>query len=506
VNQWSQADIDSEIDISEIELEEKRRTLSSLEWARKQLEERAATYRNVRVPPSLNKSLQKKENQIKILKVEIERLEEATSIRSLIALGRRFYEEGLVSTVEDLQGQIEQAERLLLKGYEELKPALASFQFQLAKLTEKGGKGNYAVRLLERSKELYLQIGDESKIAAIQSELINLLIRQGDNYYYSQADDRDNSLELAWRKYLHARDEIAHFRGFGQINQEINILGSLVRVYEEQGDFAQALDCRLDRLDCFIKQEAKRKIYPEIKSIRSLCRRLDDREAAQNWFKAAYFQVKGFFFLSEDVDGLEILKGLAADFEFHKLESEIETVIQDVQQKQQEYRSKLNLFERQPRDSVVVPSVSKSAGELHQLLVSSFNEEELRTLCLYLGVDYDILSGEGKEGKARELVLYLDRRDQLFELTETGQRMRPDITWGDVPEAVDQELVIEDRICRDDHLRNLIRIHERNLMILEEKIARYTEMDAPVGVLNQRDYEQEKIERLKAELRDLEAG
>lgn len=47
-------------------------------------------------------------------------------------------------------------------------------------------------------------------------------------------------------------------------------------------------------------------------------------------------------------------------------------------------------------------------GKLQRL-----NLEEVRTLVFELGVDYDDLAGETKTGKLRELLLYLQRQDQL---------------------------------------------------------------------------------------------
>ena len=70
-----------------------------------------------------------------------------------------------------------------------------------------------------------------------------------------------------------------------------------------------------------------------------------------------------------------------------------------------------------------------SVHELYQILTRRFDEEELRTLCYYLEIDYDSLRGEGKAAKARELIAYLDRRGQIPKLWETGRRLRPDITW-----------------------------------------------------------------------------
>lgn len=55
-------------------------------------------------------------------------------------------------------------------------------------------------------------------------------------------------------------------------------------------------------------------------------------------------------------------------------------------------------------------------NELHRALLDGYDLEELRTLCIELGVSYDDLRGEGLQGKARELILWLERRGQLYKL------------------------------------------------------------------------------------------
>jgi hypothetical protein len=67
--------------------------------------------------------------------------------------------------------------------------------------------------------------------------------------------------------------------------------------------------------------------------------------------------------------------------------------------------------------------------ELHQLLVERFSESELRALCFDLGIDFDDLASEGKSGKARELIAYLDRRGRLPELISFVRQQRPDVPW-----------------------------------------------------------------------------
>lgn len=72
-------------------------------------------------------------------------------------------------------------------------------------------------------------------------------------------------------------------------------------------------------------------------------------------------------------------------------------------------------LEAKSRDNKI-DSDSDYQSKLRKILIDRFNEDELKTLCLDLAIDYDVLPGEGKAGKARELVAYLDRRNRLLEL------------------------------------------------------------------------------------------
>lgn len=74
--------------------------------------------------------------------------------------------------------------------------------------------------------------------------------------------------------------------------------------------------------------------------------------------------------------------------------------------------------------------------KLHQALSQRLDEEDLRTLCFYIGVEYDTLRGEGRAGKARELIKYLDNRKQISRLLRVGENLRPDIPWSDLAEAM----------------------------------------------------------------------
>lgn len=68
-------------------------------------------------------------------------------------------------------------------------------------------------------------------------------------------------------------------------------------------------------------------------------------------------------------------------------------------------------------------------NSLRIILVESFNVEELQTLCFEMGIDYENLGGQGKAGKARELVSYVARHGLITELISAGEQLRPDINW-----------------------------------------------------------------------------
>ncbi len=58
----------------------------------------------------------------------------------------------------------------------------------------------------------------------------------------------------------------------------------------------------------------------------------------------------------------------------------------------------------------------RQLGAVRKFLVSHFDEEELQTLCFELGVHFSSLPGQGKGGKARDLVAYFFRRGRMADL------------------------------------------------------------------------------------------
>jgi predicted Zn-dependent protease len=79
------------------------------------------------------------------------------------------------------------------------------------------------------------------------------------------------------------------------------------------------------------------------------------------------------------------------------------------------------------------PSASQASDSLlslltalrEQLLVRCNTEEELKTLCADLGVNYDDLPAQGREAKAREFVAWLDRHHRTADLQAILARPRP---------------------------------------------------------------------------------
>jgi hypothetical protein len=82
--------------------------------------------------------------------------------------------------------------------------------------------------------------------------------------------------------------------------------------------------------------------------------------------------------------------------------------------------------------------------QLVEILSDRFNEEELKSLCFRLGVDYENLPAAGKSHKARELVHYMDRRDRLSELLGEIKVLRPELPWQEIfPERSQQANLLE---------------------------------------------------------------
>jgi hypothetical protein len=86
-------------------------------------------------------------------------------------------------------------------------------------------------------------------------------------------------------------------------------------------------------------------------------------------------------------------------------------------------------------DSVPKVAGSELRSTLRKILSTKHDEEELKTYCFDLGLEYANLRGDTKPAKARELIIYLHNRDRIADLVRLGKQARPDIVWPEVPES-----------------------------------------------------------------------
>lgn len=95
--------------------------------------------------------------------------------------------------------------------------------------------------------------------------------------------------------------------------------------------------------------------------------------------------------------------------DFRQLKADINQLRQEVAKQERRWR---------------LVTSTPDTGELDQsafyldILANLFSEEELRTLCFDMGIDYESLPASSKPGKARELMEYCRRHNRLSS-TET---------------------------------------------------------------------------------------
>lgn len=82
-----------------------------------------------------------------------------------------------------------------------------------------------------------------------------------------------------------------------------------------------------------------------------------------------------------------------------------------------------------PESSHIAEAETIPLGYLRQLITDSFDLNELRTLCLDIGIRYDSLGGDTIEDKTTYLVAYMQRRNQLPQLMDALRRERPHVPW-----------------------------------------------------------------------------
>lgn len=90
---------------------------------------------------------------------------------------------------------------------------------------------------------------------------------------------------------------------------------------------------------------------------------------------------------------------------------------------------RVQAMEQTEKDTPVEDPQLARLEKLHRNLTTYFSENDLQNLCFWLGVDYENLGSNTKEGKARELIQYIQRQNRLSTLLEKCQEMRPLVSW-----------------------------------------------------------------------------
>jgi hypothetical protein len=91
---------------------------------------------------------------------------------------------------------------------------------------------------------------------------------------------------------------------------------------------------------------------------------------------------------------------------------------------------------RQGKDALVATADTLEAStlefqvKLRRALDTNFSEEEIRTLCFDIGVDWEQLGGQSKQGKITNLIDYAARHGTVGAITTWLRINRPDVWRG----------------------------------------------------------------------------
>lgn len=106
-------------------------------------------------------------------------------------------------------------------------------------------------------------------------------------------------------------------------------------------------------------------------------------------------------------------------------------------------------------------------ANLRNLISTSFNKGELRTLCFDLGVNYENLPGETLEDKARELVDFCQRRGVLKDLIEKCNALRPNTGWPKLTDIEFKESIFSNSSpSSEEAKRPLIHLDRKQFLLI----------------------------------------
>jgi tetratricopeptide (TPR) repeat protein len=238
---------------------------------------------------------------------------------------------------DELPRVIEETEALIRGGHYDLKPFLAQLRHELAELAEYRGDSEKAIRSWELAAELYREGGEDTRFLMVQHHLVDLLTSQGDSYY-----DEDK-LGPALAKYLHARDYSLNVENR---EAETRVCGKLARLYEAQGNYQNALDFRLERLDGLVQMERAKDIYSELYLTQRLCHKFRHIKTAQPWIRKAYRLAERLFVEKWDLSGIQTLIAMAEEFSLKDLRENAQEAMEFVKEQIRKHEMELNTERR----------------------------------------------------------------------------------------------------------------------------------------------------------------
>ena len=80
-------------------------------------------------------------------------------------------------------------------------------------------------------------------------------------------------------------------------------------------------------------------------------------------------------------------------------------------------------------DQINSSAILSSHMKLYKQLDAYFGEEDIKSLCFELEIDYDNLPALGKSNKIRELIILVARNNSVDQLIGVCQTSRPKINW-----------------------------------------------------------------------------
>lgn len=116
-------------------------------------------------------------------------------------------------------------------------------------------------------------------------------------------------------------------------------------------------------------------------------------------------------------------------------------------------------------------------SKLRSALIDKFNNDELRTICFETGVNFEDLPSTSLSGKCRDLVAFLDRRDQIFELVNLVKTIRPKFSW-------DEMLSTSSTTVKSDEIKGDKNISREQI---QEAIRFLEQEEVDTGIIVRRD-------------------